>query len=114
MAVAHLNAAGGYADARNFPAAAEVVVAFRASNFEPSGSTLLAYGAMQAWAQAVEKAGTLELDAVIESLHTHEFDTVLGRIGFDEKGDVTGYDPFTWYVWQDGAVAPVDPAELTE
>jgi hypothetical protein len=30
--------------------------------------------------------------AVAEALHSLQFDTVLGRIGFDEKGDVTGYD----------------------
>jgi hypothetical protein len=39
---------------------------------------------------------------------------VLGRIGFDDKGDVYGYEPFTWYVWQEGDYAPVDPAERTE
>jgi branched-chain amino acid transport system substrate-binding protein len=103
-----------YSDARGFPAAAEVVAAFRASNFEPIGSTLQAYGAIQAWAQAVERAGTLELDAVIESLRTNEFDTIYGRIGFDDKGDVYGYEPFAWYVWQDGEYAPVDPVELTD
>ncbi len=69
---------------------------------------------MQVWAQAVEKAGTLELHAVIQSLRTNEFDTIYGKIGFDEKGDVTGYEPFVWYVWQGGNYAPVDPAKLTE
>ena len=52
--------------------------------------------------------------AVAEALRTHEFDTVLGRIGFDAKGDVTGYDPFVWYLWKDGKYAPVEPGELTE
>jgi len=53
------------------------------------------------WAQAVEKAGSLELDAVVKTLHSNEFDTVLGRISFDEKGDVipSGY---VWNVWKDG------------
>ena len=27
---------------------------------------------------------------------------MLGRIGFDAKGDVTGYDTFVWYLWKDG------------
>ena len=36
----------------------------------------------------MEKAGSLELDAVVKTLRSDEFDTVLGRIGFDEKGDV--------------------------
>jgi branched-chain amino acid transport system substrate-binding protein len=62
----------------------------------------------------VEKAGTLDHKAVIESLHAHEFDTVLGRISFDDKGDVRGFEPFVWYIWKDGNYAPVDPAKLTE
>ena len=49
-----------------------------------------------------------------DALRAKEFDTVLGRIGFDAKGDVTGYDTFVWYRWNDGDYAPVDPAELTE
>ena len=52
------------------------------------------YAAFQAWAQAVEEAGTFEPEAVAEALRAGEFDTVLGRIGFDAKGDVTGYDTF--------------------
>ena len=101
-------------DLRNFPQAAAFVARLRSEHYEPIGPTFLAYGAIQAWAQAVEKAGTLELDAVIESLRANEFDTIYGRIGFDEKGDVTGYQPFAWYVWQEGDYEPVDPAKLTE
>jgi branched-chain amino acid transport system substrate-binding protein len=104
-----------FSDARRRSQAASVVAAFRAENYEPAGGrSLLTYGAIQALAQAVEKAGTLELDAVIDSLRTNEFDTIYGRIGFDTKGDVTGYEPFTWYVWEDGDYAPVGPAELAE
>jgi branched-chain amino acid transport system substrate-binding protein len=77
-------------------------------------SAFTAYAALQAWAQAVEKAGTFETEAVAEALRSHEFDTVLGRIGFDEKGDVTGYETFVWHVWNDGKYAPVEPGKLTE
>jgi branched-chain amino acid transport system substrate-binding protein len=42
------------------------------------------------------------------------FVSVLGRIGFDAKGDVYGYEPFVWYAWQNGDYAPVDPAKLTD
>ena len=40
--------------------------------------------------------------------------TVLGRLGFDDKGDVTGVDSFIWYVWKDGKYGPVEPGKLTE
>jgi branched-chain amino acid transport system substrate-binding protein len=90
-----------FPDPRNNPEAAEVAERFRARYFEPVGYTLYAYGAVQVWAQAIEKAGTLELDAVIEALQSHQFDTILGEIGFDEKGDITA-SGFVWYVWKNG------------
>ena len=94
--------------------AASLVAKFRDETFEPSYDVVLGYAVVQTWAQAVEMAGTLETKAVAEALRAHEFDTVLGTIGFDDNGDVYGYEPFAWYVWQDGEYAPVDPAELTD
>jgi branched-chain amino acid transport system substrate-binding protein len=102
------------ADPRINAEAASVVAKFRADGYEPEGFTLYSYAAVEVWAQAVEKAGTFEVDAVAEALRTAEFETVLGRIGFDAKGDVTGYEPFAWYVWQEGNYAPVDPTELAD
>jgi branched-chain amino acid transport system substrate-binding protein len=101
-------------DPRANPQAAEVVARFRADGYEPEGITLYSYAAIQVWAQAVEKAGTIEPKAVAAALRAHTFDTVLGTIGFDAKGDVHGYEPFVWYVWQEGNYAPVEPGKLTE
>jgi branched-chain amino acid transport system substrate-binding protein len=87
-------------DMRLKPEAANVVAAIREEEaYEPEGYTLYAYGAVQAWAQAVEKANSLESEAVIRSLRNGSFDTVIGKIGFDEKGDVTGISTFVWYVF---------------
>jgi branched-chain amino acid transport system substrate-binding protein len=88
----------GTLNLREFPQAAELVARLRSGHYEPIGPTFLGYGAIQALAEAAEKAGTLALDAVIKSLRTNEFDTIYGRIGFDKKGDYK----------------PVDPARLTE
>jgi branched-chain amino acid transport system substrate-binding protein len=97
------------ADMRQSPQAAEVVARFRAEGYEPLGTTLNAYTAVQVWSQAVEAAGSLDFDAVIEAMHSRQFDTVLGRIGFDEKGDITGFDPWQWFVWQaDGTYVPLE------
>jgi branched-chain amino acid transport system substrate-binding protein len=86
-----------------------------AQRFEsPSRAPFRTYSAVQVWAQAVEKAGTFETKAVAEALHAQKFDTVLGRIGFDAKGDVTGFEPFVWYVWKDGRIAPVEPSKATD
>ena len=95
------------ADPRRNAEAASVVERFRAENFEPDGYTLLSYAAVQAWAQAVEKAGSLELDDVITSLRSHQFDTVMGRIDFDEKGDLT-VQSWIWYVWRGGEYVPLE------
>ena len=87
-------------DMRLKPEARDVVAAIREEDaYEPDGYTLYSYGAVQAWAQAVKQAGSLEPKAVIDALKAGSFDTVLGKIGFDEKGDVTGIDTFVWYVF---------------
>jgi branched-chain amino acid transport system substrate-binding protein len=99
------------ADMRRSRQAADVVARFRAQGYEPLGTTLNAYAAVQVWAQAVEAAGSLDLDRVTEVMHSRQFDTVLGRIGFDDKGDVTGFEPWRWYVWQaDGTYGPLEPS----
>ncbi|BCH22207.1 branched chain amino acid ABC transporter substrate-binding protein [Mesorhizobium sp. L-8-10] len=95
------------ADPRRSPDAVEVVERFRAENFEPDSFTLLSYAAVQAWAHAVEKAGALEPTVVIASLHKNQFDTVLGRIDFDEKGDIMVQN-WVWYVWRGGEYTPVE------
>ena len=87
-------------DMRLKPEAQDVVAAIREEDaYEPDGYTLYGYGAVQAWAQAVQQAGSFKPKAVIDALKTGEFDTILGKIGFDEKGDVTGISTFVWYVF---------------
>jgi branched-chain amino acid transport system substrate-binding protein len=95
------------ADPRRRSEAAFVIERFRASGFEPQLYTLYAYGAVQAWAQAAEKAGSLDPQAMIAALRQYQFDTVLGPIDFDEKGDLTVQNP-AWYVWRDGTYVPLE------
>ena len=100
-------------DPRRRAQTAPVLERFRASGFEPEGYTLYAYAAVQAWAQAAGKAGSLELPAMIASLREHQFDTVLGPIDFDDKGDLAVQNP-VWYVWRDGTYAPLEPSGAGE
>ncbi|CCF00046.1 ABC transporter Leu/Ile/Val/Thr-binding protein (plasmid) [Sinorhizobium fredii HH103] len=95
------------ADPRRNAEAAEVVERFRAENFEPDSWTLHSYGAAEVWAQAVRKAGSLEPQKVIAALHEYQFETVLGRIDFDEKGDLTVQN-WVWYVWKGGEYVPLE------
>ena len=92
-------------DPRRNPEAAAVVARFRAAKYEPEGYTLYAYGGIQAWAQAVTRAGSLDSQKVIAALRSHQFDTVLGKIRFDKKGDLTS-TAFLWYVWKQGKYVP--------
>jgi branched-chain amino acid transport system substrate-binding protein len=95
-------------DMRLKPEARDVAAAIREEDaYEPDGYTLYSYGAVQAWAQAVEQAGSLKPKAVIKALREGSFDTVLGKIGFDKKGDVTGISTFVFYVFGKEDYSPV-------
>ncbi|MYE19148.1 MAG: branched-chain amino acid ABC transporter substrate-binding protein [Rhodospirillales bacterium] len=89
-------------DPRKNPEAADVVKRFREElNYEPEGYTLYTYAAIQAWAQAAESAGSLEPDAIKAALKGGTFETVLGTLSFDEKGDIEG-PSYVFYEWSNG------------
>jgi branched-chain amino acid transport system substrate-binding protein len=94
-------------DPRLNPKNAELVKSFRAENYEPEAYTLYTYGAIQAWAQAAAKAGSFDSVKVEASLKANKFDTVLGDIGFDAKGDITA-PGYVFYVWKDGKYVYAD------
>jgi branched-chain amino acid transport system substrate-binding protein len=99
-----------FRDPSRDPGAAAILERAREHGIVPNFRVLYSYGAVQAWAAAVERAGSLEPAAVSRSLHSHEFDTVLGRIRFDEKGDVSP-SAFEWFVWTSGEFVPRDQAD---
>ncbi len=89
------------AEARNLPSAKDVVDEFRKDGFEPEGYTLSTYAAIQVWSQAVTKAGTTDAKKVADTLRSQTWDTVIGKLGFDAKGDLTS-STYVWYVFKDG------------
>ncbi|KAA3627871.1 MAG: branched-chain amino acid ABC transporter substrate-binding protein [Proteobacteria bacterium] len=86
--------------ARN-PEAKPIVDKFMAQNYKPEGYTLYTYGAIQAWAQAAQAAGGVEPAKIIKALKGGQFNTVLGTIGFNGKGDVTA-PGYVMYEWSNG------------
>jgi branched-chain amino acid transport system substrate-binding protein len=88
-------------DPRNNPAAKAVVDEFKKTGYDPEGYTLYTYAAMQVFAQAAEKAKSTKLADLVKVLHSASFDTVVGPIKFDEKGDVLNPE-YVFYVWKDG------------
>jgi branched-chain amino acid transport system substrate-binding protein len=93
-------------DPRKNDVAQPVVAEFKAQGYDPEGYTLYTYAAIQAWAQAVAKAGSTDIKAVEKALHDNQFETVLGPIGFNDKGDVKG-SSYVMYKWDNGKYAEV-------
>ena len=88
-------------DPRLLPQNAKLVAEFRADNYEPEAYTLYTYASIQAWAQAAEKAGSVDTAKVEKALKSEKFDTAQGTIGFDAKGDITA-PGYVIYAWKDG------------
>ncbi|WP_424135214.1 branched-chain amino acid ABC transporter substrate-binding protein [Roseomonas chloroacetimidivorans] len=94
-------------DPRKRPQAAEVVQRFRAKNIDPEGYVLYTYAALQIWAEAAKKANSIEPRKVADTMKSGgPWQTVLGPISFDRKGDVTVPD-YVFYVWKNGSYAEV-------
>ena len=88
-------------------AAAEVVARFMEQGYKPEGYTLYTYAAIQVFAQAAEAAGSTDIDALVEQMRALTFDTVLGELTFDGKGDVA-LPGYVFYEWTDGAYGYTD------
>jgi len=89
------------ADPRKNPVAKPVVDKFKAQGYDPEGYTLYTYAAIQAYTQAVTRAKSVKLDDVLKFMNGATFDTVLGLISFNAKGDVTT-PAYRVYAWKDG------------
>jgi branched-chain amino acid transport system substrate-binding protein len=88
-------------DQRNNPAAKDVVAALRKTGFDPEGYTLYTVAAVQVWSSAVKAAGTFDGKKVAEQIRGKSFDTVIGKLTYDQKGDIL--DPkYVVYIWKDG------------
>jgi branched-chain amino acid transport system substrate-binding protein len=95
-------------DPRKNPAAADLVKRFKDKGIEPEGYVLYTYAALQAWKQAAEKAKSVERDEIVKALNDTEFDTVVGKFKFNEKGD-PNLPPYAVYRWSNGTYNQIDP-----
>src|SRR6201991_4670865 len=75
-------------DPRNNPAAKEIVEKFKAKSIDPEGYTLYTYAAMQVWSQAAAKTGSTDAAKVMKTIKAGAWDTVIGNLSFDAKGDI--------------------------
>jgi branched-chain amino acid transport system substrate-binding protein len=90
-------------DPRVRPTAAAVVKEFKDKNIDPEGYVLYTYAAIQIWADAAKKAGTIDPKKVANTLKSSgPWNSVLGPITFDKKGDVENSD-YVMYIWHNGS-----------
>lgn len=78
-----------------------IVAALKKDNHSIGIYTFYAYAGIQTIAQAIAKAGSVKSDAIITALHTATFDTLLGNVSFDAKGDLKEFK-YQLFVWHDG------------
>ena len=93
-------------DPRDDPKAAPIVQAFRDAKYEPEGYTLYTYAAVQAFAEAARRANSTDGAKIAAELHKGSFDTVIGTISFDGKGDPSSKG-FVVYSWKGGKYSPL-------
>ena len=79
---------------------------FRDAKYNPEGYTLFSYAAVKAWADAANKAKSIDAATVAKQLRTGKYDSAVGVLEFDAKGDIKNavYDI---YVWKDGKSSPI-------
>jgi branched-chain amino acid transport system substrate-binding protein len=96
------------------PEAAAVVKEFETKNFIPEAYTLYSYAAVQIIKQAAEQAKSVDPEKVAEAMHSGTtFNTVIGKIAFDKKGDRTDAD-YVVYVWKTAPDGKLTYQQLTQ
>jgi branched-chain amino acid transport system substrate-binding protein len=69
------------------------------AKYGPHGPyAIYGYDAMDIFLQAVEKTGSTDFNKLTACLHTHEFQTAMGPLRFDKKGDITSSYYVMWVV----------------
>ncbi|MFA7437409.1 high-affinity branched-chain amino acid ABC transporter substrate-binding protein [Castellaniella sp.] len=86
-----------------------VLEQFKKYNRSPDGAfTMTAYAAMQILADAINAVGA-DPAKVADYMHEHSFDTVIGKVDYDAKGDLKQFE-FAVFQWDaDGNMTQIQP-----
>jgi len=86
------------ADFTKLEANKQIIENFNTYGRDPDGAfTIPAYAAVQILAQSIEEVGE-DADAVADYMHENTFDTAIGKVEYDEKGDLKHFE-FAVYQW---------------
>jgi len=88
-------------DPKNIPSARDVISRYNMKFGEIGPYSIYAYDAANIMLSAIKEANTTEGTKVIEKLHALEFAGAVGKIKFDDKGDVTA-PPYVVWTTKDG------------
>ena len=88
-------------DPRKLASAKTIVDKFKASGYDPEGYTLYTYAAFQVWVAAVKQAGSTDPKKLDVILRQNTYNTVLGDLKFNDKGDVVN-PIYVFYKWSNG------------
>ena len=87
------------------PKNAALVKKFQDAKYNPEGYTLFSYAAVKVWAEAANKAKSVDAAAVAAALRAGTFASAVGPLAFDAKGDIKN-PVYDIYVWKDGKSFP--------
>jgi branched-chain amino acid transport system substrate-binding protein len=87
------------ADFTKDPANADLVAAFEAKGEDPSGPFVMpSYAAVQIIADSVAATGSTDPEAIAQAMRETSYDTPIGKVAFDDKGDLKEFN-FVIYEW---------------
>ncbi len=90
------------------PGAQKFEQQFKAKQFgDPGAFAFYGYDSANVLLKAIEVAGTTETDAVIRAMRSTTFDAILGKLTFDEKGDIRDVPYVIWTI-ADGKFKPLE------
>jgi len=88
-------------DPKNIASAKDFISKYNAKFGEIGPYSIYAYDAANIMLSAIKEANTKEGTKVIEKLHSMEFNGAMGKIRFNDKGDVT-VAPYVVWITKDG------------
>ena len=85
------------------PAVRKAVELLKKADITPDIVALSNFAAVETWAEAVRRAGSGDPKAVVAALRAGTFDTAVGPVAFDAKGDRRDIQ-YSILTWKDGGV----------
>jgi len=80
---------------------------YLAQGYKPEAFTFYSYAAVEIWGQAVAASNSTTVDKVSHALKNGKFDSVLGKVSFDVRGDISA-PGFVIYAFNRGEIDYLD------